>query len=63
MNCPKKHGNDYTHPDLKKAPEAKMDFIQTSSCFRVEILETEAGETGEAGDTCISEMAIVWNCM
>lgn len=58
-----KHGNDYTHPDLKKAPEAKMDFIQTSSCFRVEILETEAGETGEAGDTCISEMAIVWNCM
>lgn len=54
-----KHGNNYTHPDYKKAPKPKMDFIKQTSCFRIEILETEGSE---ANDTCISEVALVINC-
>lgn len=54
-----KHGNNYTHPDYKKAPKPKMDFIRQTSCFRIEILETEGSE---ANDTCISEAALVINC-
>jgi hypothetical protein len=36
-----------------------FDFINDTSCFRVEILEVEKGKDN---DTCISEVSVVTNC-
>jgi hypothetical protein len=54
----RKHGNDYTHPDYNP-PKEILDFIKTSECFKVEILEVEKGIFE---DSCISEISIVMNC-
>ncbi len=43
-------GTRYTHP---------LDYIEETSCFRLVLLETEAGREP---DTCISEVSLVVNC-
>jgi hypothetical protein len=55
----RKHGDNYSHPDYKP-PADVLDFIMEDGCFRVEILEVEKGRFDDA---CISEIAVVFNCL